>query len=65
MNETTTKARGISAPKLPLNPLRQQDRLAMIAEAAYFTAQSRGFEPGHELEDWIAAEKAVDRRIGG
>jgi hypothetical protein len=65
MNGTTKKARGISAPKPPLNPLTQQNRLAMIAEAAYFAAQSRGFEPGHELEDWIAAEKEVDRRVGG
>ena len=65
MNETTKKARGFSAPKTPLNPPTQQDRLAMIAEVAYFAAQGRGFEPGHELEDWIAAEKEVDRRAGG
>jgi hypothetical protein len=65
MNETTRKARGISAPKPPPNPRTQQDRFAMIAEAAYFAAQSRGFEPGHEMEDWIAAEKEVDRHIGG
>src|ERR1019366_3488204 len=65
MNDTTKRARGISAPKPPLNALTQQDRIAMIAEAAYFAAQSRGFEPGHELEDWIAAEKEVERRVGG
>ncbi len=27
-----------------------------IAELAYFKAEQRGFEPGHELEDWLAAE---------
>jgi len=27
-----------------------------IAEAAYFRAQLRGFAPGHELDDWLAAE---------
>lgn len=31
-------------------------RHTMIAEAAYFKAQRRGFAPGHELEDWLAAE---------
>lgn len=31
-------------------------REARIAEAAYFRAQKRGFEPGHELDDWLAAE---------
>jgi hypothetical protein len=35
----------------------------MIAKAAYFRAQQRNFEPGHELQDWLAAESEVDRRI--
>jgi len=44
-------------------PVRDLDKL--IAEEAYYRAQSRGFEPGHELEDWIAAEKEVRRRTEG
>jgi hypothetical protein len=28
----------------------------IIAEAAYFKAESRGFIPGHELDDWLEAE---------
>jgi hypothetical protein len=35
----------------------------LIAEVAYYRAMERGFEPGHELEDWIEAESAVMRRI--
>lgn len=35
------------------NPVR---RHAMIAEAAYYRAERRGFAPGHELEDWLQAE---------
>lgn len=35
-------------------------RHELIAQAAYFRAQQRGFEPGHELEDWQAAEAEVD-----
>jgi hypothetical protein len=30
-----------------------------VAEAAYFLAQRRGFEPGRELEDWVAAEAQI------
>jgi hypothetical protein len=37
-----------------------KDRESRIAEAAYLRAQQRGFEPGYELEDWLAAEKEVD-----
>jgi hypothetical protein len=32
----------------------------MIAEAAYLRAERRGFAPGHEAEDWLAAEVEVD-----
>ncbi len=35
-------------------------RREMIAQAAYFRAERRGFEPGHELDDWLAAEMEVD-----
>jgi hypothetical protein len=38
-------------------------RDALIAEAAYFRAQRRGFAPGHEDEDWLAAEAEVDARL--
>lgn len=31
----------------------------MIAVAAYYRAQRRDFAPGHELEDWLAAETEI------
>jgi hypothetical protein len=39
--------------------LAEPERHAWLAEAAYFRAQARGFDPGHELDDWIAAEQAL------
>jgi len=33
------------------------DRDAKIAEIAYRIAETRGFAPGHELEDWFEAER--------
>jgi hypothetical protein len=30
-----------------------------VALAAYFIAEKRGFEPGHELDDWLAAEAQI------
>lgn len=38
---------------------RQGQRREQIATAAYFRAQQRGFEPGHELDDWLAAEAEI------
>ncbi len=41
-----------------------EDRRQLIAEAAYFRAERRGFQPGQELEDWLAAEIEVDALLG-
>lgn len=41
-----------------------EDVRRQIEEAAYYRAKQRGFEPGHELEDWIEAESEVMRRNG-
>ncbi len=35
----------------------------MIAEAAYFRAERRGFIVGGEVDDWIQAEAEIDRLI--
>jgi hypothetical protein len=37
-----------------------EQRRAMIAEAAYYRAERRGFEPGRELEDCYLAEGEID-----
>jgi hypothetical protein len=33
-----------------------------IEREAYLRAERRGFEPGHELEDWLAAEHSLGAR---
>jgi hypothetical protein len=40
-------------------------REVRISEAAFFRAAARGFEPGHEWDDWLAAEKEIDAQSGG
>jgi len=40
-----------------------QAREQMIALAAYYRAQRRNFDPGHELEDWLEAEAEVNARL--
>lgn len=43
-----------------VDPVRCRE---MIAEAAYFHAEHRGFEPGHELDDWLAAENQINAEL--
>jgi Protein of unknown function (DUF2934) len=40
---------------IPLPPRQSQ-----IATAAYYRAAQRDFAPGHELADWLAAEREID-----
>ncbi len=40
------------------------NRLSLIAESAYFKAQKREFEPGHEEADWLEAEQELAEIMG-
>ena len=35
----------------------------IIAEAAYFLAEKRGFSPGDDVADWLQAESDVERML--
>lgn len=41
-----------------------EERNCMIAMAAYFRAERRGFVPGGELQDWLEAEVGIDPLLG-
>ena len=40
-----------------------EHRYHMIATAAYYLAQGRGFAGGYEMQDWISAEAQIDLQI--
>jgi hypothetical protein len=46
-----------------LAPVTADARRTMIAEAAYYIAQQRGFEQGREVENWLLAEKQIDTAL--
>ncbi|MGH8305508.1 MAG: DUF2934 domain-containing protein [Steroidobacteraceae bacterium] len=45
---------------MPRVEISAEGRREMIAQAAYLRAERRGFAPGRETEDWLAAEQEVD-----
>jgi prefoldin subunit 5 len=45
------------------NTTSPMQRQQMIAEAAYYRAEKRGFSGGEEFHDWLEAEAEVDRRL--
>ena len=59
-NKLAPKAQAARQPRVKVVPV---DKLAMIAEAAYYRAEKRNFDPGHELTDWLAAEADVEAAL--
>ncbi len=57
---TTEKVAKKSIKKSNVTP---EARYHMIATAAYFRAEQRGFAGGYEMEDWISSEAQVDAQL--
>jgi hypothetical protein len=58
--KTVAKSRRSAATRsAAVDPQSVRD---LIAAEAYFLAERRGFIAGHELEDWVAAERVVESR---
>ena len=52
-----------ASSEIPMHLANAEERQQMIAVAAYFRAQGRNFEPGQEVEDWLAAEAEIDEKL--
>jgi hypothetical protein len=60
------KSKQVKAKKRPVphSGISAQERQSLVAQAAYFRAEKRGFSPGGELQDWVEAEADLLRLIG-
>jgi hypothetical protein len=54
---------GAASAAEPASSVEPGQRHLMIAEAAYFRAERRNFSPGQELDDWLSAEREIDRGL--
>lgn len=45
------------------NPVSAEQRRHMIAEAANYRVEQRGFVGGDVVADWLAAEAEIDERL--
>ena len=58
-----TPGKTIAGTSRKNQPITSEERQQMIAEAAYFRAMERGFSGGNSLDDWLAAEKEINRLL--
>lgn len=62
--QTRTSAKQQSDPNITWRgSLSLEQREVMIREAAYYHYAQRGFAPGHDLDDWLAAEAEIEHRM--
>jgi len=53
-----------TSAKLKHAGVMEAERHHLISDKAYFHAEQRGFTPGAELDDWLAAEDEIDKSLG-
>ena len=60
----TTAAQGTAAIRDSATGITSAQRNRMIAEAAYYRAEHRGFQGGDPVQDWLEAEAEINRILG-
>lgn len=49
-----------TAAAKPTSQVTAEQRWRMIADAAFYRAERRGFTPGGEVNDWLEAEAEIE-----
>ena len=75
MRKTQTKTRASEIAKTATHALvvterklvniTPEQRKHMIAEAAYYRAEQRDFQPGDPQQDWLEADAQIDQMLVG
>jgi hypothetical protein len=58
--ESRSDASASGPGMMPRSASLPPDRAERIAKRAYEMAAQRGFTPGHELQDWLQAEREIE-----
>jgi hypothetical protein len=58
-NKSIRKPSIVKSDRANLFPINVDEEIRRLA---YLLSERRGFEPGHETEDWLAAEREVQQR---
>ena len=59
--QTTSATKNIVRSEATVSGITPDERLLMIAEAAYYRAERRGFDSQGQWQDWFEAEQQVEK----
>ncbi len=64
VRKKTTARRPSTTPRNPIQ-VSAEERWRMIATAAYYKAEARGFTAGDDQQDWLDAEAEINKLFSG
>ena len=60
---TSAETPSVAGTPAAKGPQSAEQLHQLTAVAAYYLAERRNFEPGHEIEDWLIAEAQVRAEV--
>jgi hypothetical protein len=63
VKKKTTKKKATAKRTKSTAVISPRERYEMIATMAYYRAEQRNFEPGHDVEDWLDCERTIDQML--
>jgi len=63
--EAKSQSQSSSGPSSSSRNLSPEDYRRAVAEAAYYRALERGFQGGDPMDDWLQAERDIQREQEG
>ena len=57
---TKKKVAGKKKAALKTTYISNEERYRMVAEAAYHLSEKQGFNPGHDMDNWLLAETEIE-----
>lgn len=64
LKQHSTGSEVSTLPTAKKRALSEDERRRMVAEAAYYLAEQRGFTGGDADSDWLQAEIQINRMLG-
>lgn len=62
--KSVTKKKAETTNKKVHSQVSPRERYEMVATMAFYRAEKRNFEPGHDYQDWLECEVIVDKMLG-
>lgn len=61
--KTAAKKKAVAKRATSTSVISPRERYEMIATMAYYRAEQRNFDQGHDVEDWLECESIINKML--